>query len=64
MEDESDVRKRTHRAQSEHCFNVTVRVCKYCKYYRAIMHVESIVILAYLFQENKSYGDKPFAFIL
>jgi hypothetical protein len=38
-----------------------------CKYYRCcqdIMYCDLIVILVYLFQENKSYGDKPFAFIL
>jgi hypothetical protein len=35
-----------------------VRVCK-C--YQAAMHVEFIVIFVYLFQENKSYGNKPFA---
>jgi hypothetical protein len=31
------------------------------QYYQAIMYCEFIVIHAYLFQENKSYGDKPFA---
>jgi hypothetical protein len=40
---------------------IFVRVCKY---YQAIMHVEIIVIFVYLFQENKSYGNTPFAFIL
>ncbi len=35
-----------------------------CKYYQATMHVEFVVIFVYLFQENKSYGVKPFAFIL
>jgi hypothetical protein len=34
------------------------------KYYQAVMHVEIIVIFVYLFQEYKSYGNKPFAFIL
>ncbi len=53
--------KRTHPAQIEHCLNVIVCVCKY---YQAIIHVKFIVIFVCLFLENKSYGDKPFAFIL
>ncbi len=28
------------------------------------MYCDLVVMLVYLFQENKSYGDKPFAFIL
>ncbi len=35
-----------------------------CKYYYAVMRIEIIVMFVYLSQENKSYGDKPFAFIL
>jgi hypothetical protein len=31
-----------------------------CKYYQATMHVEFVVILVYLFQENKSYGVELF----
>ncbi len=41
-----------------------VHECKYYRYYQTIMYREFIVILAYQFQENKSYCDKPFAFIL
>ncbi len=41
-----------------------VCACKHYRYYQAIMYLEFIGILAYLFQENKSYGNKPFAFIL
>jgi hypothetical protein len=61
MEQEEDGKKRAHCAQSEHYLMFFVRVCKY---YQAFMCVELTVILVYLVQENKSYGDKPFAFIL
>ncbi len=30
-----------------------------CKHYQAVMHVEFIVIFAYLFKENKSYSIHP-----
>jgi hypothetical protein len=37
-----------------------VRARKHYQYYQAILYLEFIVILAYLFQENKSFGNKPF----
>jgi hypothetical protein len=62
-EEESGVTKRIHRAKSPKCVNVHHFMCKYYQYSKMLCSCISLSNLL-LFQENKSYGDKPFAFIL
>ncbi len=67
MEQEEEGKKSQawQRGPIVHRVSILLMIFAYvCKYYQAVMRIEINVIFVYLFQENKSYGNKPFAFIL